>query len=97
MVFGLPFPSAGEKVSVYEFNPRPYDVALALLETALSSKTNAPPTSKEVRLAPEVLHRIEQGWELDWKSLPSLYISTHEDLFRLLAVSPGPTIATFRP
>ena len=91
MVFGLPFVSAAEKVPVYESNPRPYDVVRVLLASA-RSRTNAPPTLQGVRPPREILHRIEQGWEINWESLPGQYLFPDLDLFQLLAVSPGPMI-----
>ena len=93
MVFGLPFVSAEENVPVYESNPRPYDVARVLIATA-RSRTNAPPTLQGVRPAPEILHRIEYGWEASWETLPGQYLLPDLDLFQLLAVSDGQPIAS---
>ena len=93
MVFGLPFVSANEKVPVYRFNPRPYDVARVLIASA-RKKTNAPPTLQGHRPTPGILHGIEQGWDTNWEIIPSQYLIPDLDLFRLLAVSDGPRIAS---
>jgi hypothetical protein len=90
MVFGLPFVSANEEVPVYWSNPRPYAVARVLIASA-RSRTNATPTLQGVRPPPEILHKIEHGWETSWKTLPHQYLLPDLDLFRLLAVSDGPT------
>lgn len=88
MIFGLPFVSADEKVPVYRSNPRPYEVARVLIASA--RRANAPPTLHGVRPSPEILHRIEHGWDTSWETLPSQYLFPDLDLFRLLAVSDGP-------
>ena len=88
MVFGLPFVSTDENVPIYESNPRPYDVARVLVATA-RSRTNAPPPLQGVRPSPEILHRIECGWETSWEKLPDQYLPPDLDLFQLLAVSHG--------
>lgn len=91
MIFGLPFASDDEKIPVYEFNPRPYDVVRVLLMSA-RGRTNAPPTLQGVRPPREILHRIEQAWEPTWESLPNQYLFPDIDLFQLLAVSLRPKI-----
>lgn len=91
MVFGLPFASADEKIPIYEFNPRPYDVVRVLL-TSVRGRTSSPPTLQAVRPPGEILHRLEQGWEFNWECLPSQHLFPDVDLFQLLAVSLAPKI-----